>query len=51
MSKMYQLVKCMHPGSVLRDLQRDCLPNGIVFDESLQHTLTYRYLAIYHKKD
>ncbi|KRZ65147.1 hypothetical protein T10_12911 [Trichinella papuae] len=27
MSKMFPLLKCKHPGSVLRELQRGCFPN------------------------
>ncbi|KRZ75110.1 hypothetical protein T10_1161 [Trichinella papuae] len=50
MSKMPPLLKCKHPGSILREFQRGCYPNGIVYDESLQYTLMYRYLAEYYKK-
>ncbi|KRY97256.1 hypothetical protein T11_14589 [Trichinella zimbabwensis] len=50
MSKMFPLLKCKHPGSVLRELHRGCFPNGIVFDESLQYPLIYCYLPKYHKK-
>ncbi|KRY96035.1 hypothetical protein T11_10716 [Trichinella zimbabwensis] len=47
---MPPLLKCKHPGSILREFQRGCYPNGIVYDESLQYTLMYRYLAEYYKK-
>ncbi|KRZ15079.1 hypothetical protein T11_8789 [Trichinella zimbabwensis] len=50
MSKMPPLLKCKHPGSVLREFQRGCFPNGIVFDESFQYPLMYRYLSKYYKK-
>ncbi|KRZ64264.1 hypothetical protein T10_12867 [Trichinella papuae] len=51
MSKMFPLLKCKHSGSVSREPQRACFPNGIVYDEYLQSPLIYRYLAKYHKKE
>ncbi|KRZ05631.1 hypothetical protein T11_13905 [Trichinella zimbabwensis] len=50
MSKMFPLLKCKHPGSVLRELQRGCFPNDIIFDESLEYPLLYHYLGKYYKK-